>query len=120
MYFTTKISIVLPLLVLQAFAAPAPETALSKRGGGAGCVNSAKLYNNADANTLSHNLQSLNPNTMHYLPHNGGCAEWTIGSAKVCVHNYYLSDNTHASEWEVGWGVAYVQEHCCNSIDGRW
>ena len=38
---------------------------------------------------------------------------YTYGSAKVCVYNNYLFDNTHVSNWEVGWGVRSVREQCC-------
>lgn len=119
MYFISKIVTILPLLIPYAFATPAPAPLLLKRGG-AICYESGKLYSNSDANTLSHNLQNINPNTMHYLQHGGGSYGWTIGSARGFAQNEYLTENTHVSEWEVGWGVAYIQEQCCNSIDGRW
>jgi hypothetical protein len=57
---------------------------------------------------------------MHYLPHSSGCINWTVGSVTVCVANPFLTENTHVSEWEVGWGVAFIQQQCCNSIDGKW
>jgi hypothetical protein len=120
MYFLSKIPVVLPLLMLHAFATPTPALSPVKRGGGPTCFDGPRLYSNTDADTLSHNLQNLNPNTMHYLPHNSGCTEWTVGSARVCVSNHFLVDNTHVSEWEVGWGVAFIQQNCCNSIDGKW
>jgi hypothetical protein len=107
MYFS-KIITILPLLIPYVFATPAPAPSLLKRGGGAICYESGKLYSNSDANTLSHNLQNLNPNTMHYLQH-GGSFGWTIGSARGYVQNEYLTENTHVSEWEVGWGVAYIK-----------
>jgi len=38
---------------------------------------------------------------------------WTLGSAKACVYNNYVFDNTHVSNWETGWGVRSVREQCC-------
>jgi hypothetical protein len=120
MYFISKIPTILPLLIPYAFATTAPAPSLLERGNGANCYETGRLYSNTDANTLSHNLQNLNPNTMHYLQHGGDYIGWTVGSARGSVTNEYLTENTHVSEWEVGWGVAFIQQQCCNSIDGKW
>jgi hypothetical protein len=120
MYFIFKTTAILSLLALHSSATTVPALSPLKRGGGANCYGGGKLYSNTDANTLSHNLQNLNPNTMHYLQHQSGCFGWTVGSVRGCVENEYITENTHVSEWEVGWGIAFIQQQCCNSIDGRW
>ncbi|ORY16974.1 hypothetical protein BCR34DRAFT_584034 [Clohesyomyces aquaticus] len=72
------------------------------------------LYNRGDADTLGRNLQNINPNTLHYLPALSSIS-WTIGTARVCVYNSYIYENTHVKEWEVGWGVNYIGGKCCQS-----
>ncbi|KAK1599302.1 uncharacterized protein LY79DRAFT_534708 [Colletotrichum navitas] len=102
-----------PLARPKSTAAPQselPATGLEKRadkcGGGFGS------YNTADANELQRQLQNYNPEKLAYLPA-WSSISWSIGTAKVCAINMYLSDNTHVKEWEVGWGMGYVRDKCC-------
>jgi hypothetical protein len=123
MLFSPVIPAVLALLMQHAFATPMPVTpvpasSLSKRAydfcGERGGNND--IYSSADARTFANNLQNLNPNTMHYMPH-GNCLTWAFGSAALCVKNTYLFENTHISEWELGWAISHIQDHCCSGKD---
>ncbi|KAL0943131.1 uncharacterized protein CTRU02_201017 [Colletotrichum truncatum] len=86
-----------------------PPTGLEKRANSCGGVSN---FNQADADELQRQLQNYNPENLVYLPAWSAYA-WSIGTAKVCAINMYLSDNTHVKEWEVGWGMGYVRDMCC-------
>jgi hypothetical protein len=118
MLFSPSTPAVLALLMQHAFATPKPAVSLTKRAyddcrsrGG-----NNDIYVSADARSFSNNLQNLNPNTMHYMPH-GNCLTWAFGSAEICVKNTYLFENTHVSEWELGWAISHIQDHCCSGQD---
>ncbi|KAL0936106.1 uncharacterized protein CTRU02_208321 [Colletotrichum truncatum] len=87
-----------------------PTTSLEKR---ANWCSKGSDYNQADADELQRQLQNINPNQMTYLPawSTGG---WIYGTAKVCLINQYLSDNTHVKRWEAGWGMGYIKNMCCS------
>ncbi|KAI0596005.1 hypothetical protein F4775DRAFT_566978 [Biscogniauxia sp. FL1348] len=75
----------------------------------ADCWNGGSI-NTDDIQNLGSSRQSAGGN--NYVP----AASWvsyTWGSAKVCVLNNYLFDNTHVSDWEIGWGVLAVRNDCC-------
>ncbi|KAI5921391.1 hypothetical protein F4810DRAFT_712645 [Camillea tinctor] len=81
-------------------------SALAKR---ANCYNGGSI-NTDDIQNLGSSKQSSGGN--NYVP----AASWvsyTWGSAKACVLNNYLFDNTHVSDWEIGWGVLAVRNDCC-------
>jgi len=85
------------------------------------CDQFGALYYRADAETLQRNLQSINPWVLHYLPGGGfSFIGWTVGSVRVCVYNSYILENTHVSEWEVGWGVGYILGMCCRPGNPQW
>ncbi|KAH8693364.1 hypothetical protein GQ44DRAFT_792468 [Phaeosphaeriaceae sp. PMI808] len=66
--------------------------------------------NTADIEALANSLQNSNVN--NYLPKQSGLY-WTRGSTRVCVRNNYIFENTHVSNWEVGWGAKSVRNACC-------
>jgi hypothetical protein len=75
----------------------------------------ANCYGGGDINTgdigaLADNLQNRGGN--RYLPSNSWVST-TVGSAKACVYNNYIFENTHVDNWEMGWGVRSVKDQCC-------
>jgi hypothetical protein len=116
MYFNFITISALALPMLHTLATPIAADSLTKRAydscGG-------YPYDTADGELLGNNLQTINPWTQHYVPHGTACISWTLGSVQVCVQNNYLTENTHVPEWEVGWAVKHIQEHCCSGKD-RW
>ncbi|KAJ0162295.1 hypothetical protein CTA2_4784 [Colletotrichum tanaceti] len=102
-----------PLAQPKPVAAPQselPATGLEKRN--TGCGGGFGSYNQADADELQRQLQNYNPEKLVYLPA-WSSYSWSVGTAKVCAINMYLSDNTHVKEWEAGWGMGYVRDMCC-------
>jgi hypothetical protein len=81
--------------------------------------NTGALYSRADADQLQRNLQTLNPNRLKSLPARIATS-WTIGTAKVCVYNHYVFENTHVKEWEVGWAMGYIAGKCCTGGNSQW
>jgi hypothetical protein len=61
--------------------------------------------------TLISNLQSDGGND--YVPHSSW-KSWTRGTARICTYNRYITENTHVSHWEFGWGANYIMDRCCN------
>jgi hypothetical protein len=66
--------------------------------------------NTADIESMGNWLQSQSGN--FYLPHLSQMS-WTLGSVKLCVDNNYLTENTHVTYWEAGWGALSVKNACC-------
>ncbi|KAF2258538.1 hypothetical protein CC78DRAFT_478435 [Lojkania enalia] len=66
--------------------------------------------NTPDIESLFNSLQSRGGD--RYLPSTSWVST-TLGSARVCVYNNYIFENTHVSNWEIGWGVRSVREQCC-------
>jgi hypothetical protein len=85
---------------------------LEKRGDS--CGGSRYLINKSDISALQRDLQNNNPNELKYLPKQSWTG-WVYGSALVCVHNYYLFENTHVKRWEAGWAVGYISGRCCTA-----
>ncbi|GKT94903.1 secreted protein [Colletotrichum tofieldiae] len=67
---------------------------------------SGSNYNQDNATELQRQLQNDNPNGLSYLPA-WSTVSWSLGTAKVCISNQYLSDNTHIKRWEAGWAMGY-------------
>ncbi|KAK1978352.1 hypothetical protein LZ30DRAFT_729156 [Colletotrichum cereale] len=86
------------------------KTGLEKR---ANWCTSGSEYNQADATELQRQLQNVNPDGLTSLPA-WDVVSWSYGTAKVCVSNQYLSDNTHIKRWEAGWGMGYIRNLCCS------
>ena len=71
-------------------------------------------------NQLQWNLQNLNPNALHYLP-SLSWYQFTWNTARICAYNNYVFENTHVSEWEMGWAIGYIASKCCtNSGNPQW
>ncbi|KZL80909.1 hypothetical protein CI238_06646 [Colletotrichum incanum] len=85
-------------------------TGLEKR---ADWCTSGSNYNQDDATELQRQLQNDNPDGLSYLPA-WSTMSWSLGTAKVCISNQYLSDNTHIKRWEAGWAMGYVRNLCCS------
>lgn len=66
--------------------------------------------NTADITAMGNWLQGQSGT--FYLPHLSQTS-WTLGSIRLCVNNDYLSQNTHVSFWEAGWGALSVKNACC-------
>jgi hypothetical protein len=66
--------------------------------------------NTADIEAMGNWLQGQSGN--FYAPHLSQ-TYWTLGSIKLCVDNNYLTENTHVSYWEAGWGALSVKNACC-------
>ncbi|KAI4191638.1 MAG: hypothetical protein LQ346_004684 [Caloplaca aetnensis] len=81
---------------------------LSKR---ADCYTGSGI-NTPDLTELARQLQNDNPDQLTYLPALSWTA-WTYGSARTCVYNNYVYDNTHVKRWEAGWGSVSVKNQCC-------
>jgi len=80
---------------------------LEKRG-----CNSGANFKASDGIKLKNNLQGSDPDQLSYLPARS-LIEWSLGEAKICVNNWYFSDNTHIKRWEAGWITGYIQDSCC-------
>lgn len=76
-------------------------------------------YNSADANKMANNLQTINPDKLHYLGH-GQSTSWTVGTARVCIYNKYIFENTHVKEWEVGWAMKAIASSCNCNNNAQW
>ncbi|ORY16975.1 hypothetical protein BCR34DRAFT_584035 [Clohesyomyces aquaticus] len=77
------------------------------------CGSTRHLVNKNDIIAMANDLQNNNPNGNAYVGHQSWTA-WTLGSASVCIHNWYLTENTHVTRWEAGWAVRYISDRCCN------
>jgi hypothetical protein len=66
--------------------------------------------NTADIESMGNWLQGQSGT--FYAPHLSQTS-WTLGSIKLCVDNNYLTENTHVSYWEAGWGALSVKNACC-------
>ena len=142
MHLSTAFTGLLALAPLAAFATPMPATdvvwsgyeaipdtahaGISARDDGpAGILKreycgTGVLYNRADAVRMANNLQTINPNGLRYLAHRMSTS-WTDNTARVCIYNYYLTENTHIKEWEVGWAMKYIMNMCCTAASNpQW
>jgi hypothetical protein len=71
---------------------------------------SGPTFQSGDVQAFGNWLQTQSVNKD--LPH----ASWysmTWGTAKLCVYNNYVFENTHVSYWEMGWGLLSVHDQCC-------
>ncbi|KAL8847104.1 MAG: hypothetical protein Q9221_007853 [Calogaya cf. arnoldii] len=68
---------------------------------------------NADITTLAWQLQNDSPFELEYVGA-GNYKSWTYASARFCVYNRKLFDNTRVRRWDVGWGALQVQNNCCD------
>lgn len=77
--------------------------------------------NGNDMGAISYWFENTNPWTYTYLPH-GSLTYWTNSplNIRVCVRNNYWFDNTHVANWDIGWGVGYVNQYCCGSTVSVW
>lgn len=76
-------------------------------------------FSESDALALQNSLQNAdNANgDLNYLAAHSYLS-WDWGSARVCVWNDYVFENTHVSPWEAGWAVGYINGICCTGGDG--
>lgn len=74
-------------------------------------------YTDSDMNALINSLQSDGQSV--YLPVVSSSG-WYLGTAKICVYNNYLYENTHVSHWEMGWGAGYIAGKCCPNGNPQW
>ncbi|EED11460.1 hypothetical protein TSTA_007500 [Talaromyces stipitatus ATCC 10500] len=72
----------------------------------------------SDAVALANSLQNAeNANgEMKYVPAHS-YQEWDWGSARLCVWNDYIAENTHVSLWEAGWAAGYINNKCCKGSE---
>jgi len=118
----TIISLTASLLTL-AFAAPAPGSIYVTEHGTSDKFNgtepakrdtcgSGYPYTVSDMDALISALQS--DGQTDYNP--GGLGQWvshTYVTARICIYNNYLYENTHVSHWEDGWAAGYIAGECC-------
>ncbi|KAF6804361.1 hypothetical protein CMUS01_14868 [Colletotrichum musicola] len=86
------------------------ENPLEKR---ANWCTSGSNYNQADADALQRDLQNNSPDSMSFVGA-WSSVSWSWGTAKVCIANQYLADNTHIKRWEAGWAMGYIKDMCCS------
>ncbi|KAL8933382.1 MAG: hypothetical protein Q9216_006391 [Gyalolechia sp. 2 TL-2023] len=90
------------------------NSTLSARASSLRCLHPQQSVQVADIQDLATYLQNDEPNKLEYVSHQNFIT-WNRGTAKVCVHNFYLTENTHVSHWEAGWAVQSVKDGCCSS-----
>ncbi|KAL8998030.1 MAG: hypothetical protein Q9188_006184 [Gyalolechia gomerana] len=108
--------------VLAAAAVATPDdtsigpvnSTLSTRACSLRCLHPQQSVQVTDIQDLATHLQNDDPNKLEYVSHQNFIT-CTRGTAKGCVHNFYLTENTHVSHWEVGWAVQSVKDGCCSS-----
>jgi len=83
------------------------------------CHGAGHWLNRHDANNLANDLQNNNPGQMHAV-NNRRSISYELGTAKVCIENYYWYDNTHVSRWEIGWVIRYMLETCPSCSPARF
>jgi hypothetical protein len=74
-------------------------------------------YTDSDMSALINSLQS--DGQSDYLKAQSS-RSWSLGTARVCIYNQYLFENTHVSHGEMGWGAAYIAGKCCFNGNPRW
>lgn len=95
---------VVPLNETQFYA----KTGVQKRDS---CNSGGTSFSASDMSSLINSLQS--DGKTDYL---GGesMLSYSYGSAIIYVYNDYLSQNTHVTHWEMGWGANYIENKCCS------
>jgi hypothetical protein len=88
---------------------PIESTEARKLAKRADCYNGPTFYT-SDIQALGNYMQTQSGND--YLPATSSVS-WTWGTAKLCVYNNYVFENTHVSYWEMGWGLLSVSNQCC-------
>jgi hypothetical protein len=72
-------------------------------------------FSESDARLLQNDLQ--NSDEVAYVPAHS-YHFWDKGSARICVWNDYIFENTHVSAWEAGWAIGYINNLCCTGGEG--
>lgn len=76
-------------------------------------------FDMSDALALQKDLQNNNPSQLFPVNH-GGWQSWTLRTARICISNNYIFENTHVSRWEAGWAIGYDIQICCTKNASRW
>lgn len=87
-----------------------PDSVIQKRDS---CRQDRQPYNMADMAFIKNDLQTNDPWRLVKVVQSGGTASWSWRTARICIRNPYLFDNTHVSRWEAGWAIGYITGMCC-------
>ncbi|KAI4224523.1 MAG: hypothetical protein L6R36_004615 [Xanthoria steineri] len=81
---------------------------------GSSCSTGVGLFPVADAKALAADLQTNNPSDMTYLPHDNSI--WFQQDLfRLCIHNDFVSDNTHVTNEMVGRELQKIIDKCCKT-----
>lgn len=78
------------------------------------CGVQGDLMTKTDIQWLQSSLQNTDPNALAYVPKRSYYS-WTLGTARICIYNDYIFENTHIKRWEAGWAVGYITGRCCRT-----
>jgi hypothetical protein len=109
--FLTTLLLTLSPALISAAALPGP---LAKRDH----CDTLTTFSESDTRALQESLQSSSADLTFLGAHS--YHSWDHGSARICVWNDYIFENTHVSQWEAGWAVGYVFDMCCSGQGGDW